>query len=129
MHWKTPLLTLRNSLKHWKQNILVSFHVHSNCYPSQHLIPSAAGIPDMSLLFPDKDDPPEPNLAEYAALDMAALDTVREIGSRYCMSLEALLQSTPGMETGYLPEETAKETLIGVSIFFLILLIYLQPVP
>ena len=50
---------------------------------------------------------------------MAALDTVREIGSRYYLSLEALLQTTPGISTGYLPEETAKETLIGVSIPYL----------
>ena len=73
-------------------------------------------VTSLGFLLSDQDDPPEPNLAEYAALDMAALGTVREIGSRYCLSLEALLQSTPGITTGYLPEETAKETLIGVSI-------------
>ena len=58
---------------------------------------------------------------------MTALDAVREIGSRYCLSLEALLQATPGMKTGYLPEETAKETLIGVSNFHSISLVCPQP--
>ena len=64
----------------------------------------------------DKEDPPEPNLAQYAALDMAALDTVKEMGSRYCLSLEALMQATPGLTTGYLPESDARDTLVGVSI-------------
>ena len=72
----------------------------------------------MSQLFTGSakaDDDDEPDLAKYAAIDLSALQDIRQVGARYCLSLEATLQSIPGLTAGYLPEKDARDMLVGVS--------------
>ena len=58
----------------------------------------------------------EPDLRNYATIDMAALKDVRTTGAEYILSLEALMQSKLGPEPGYLPEQDAQILLVGVSL-------------
>ena len=58
----------------------------------------------------------EPDLCNYATIDMAALKDVRTTGAEYILSLEALMQSKLGPEPGYLPERDAQILLVGVSL-------------
>ena len=58
----------------------------------------------------------EPDLAQYAAIDMSTLKDVRRTGMDYVLSMEALMHTTPGLKPGYLPEKDAHYLLNGVGI-------------
>ena len=55
----------------------------------------------------------EPDLAKYAAIDMAALRDVNQLGADHLSAVEAILHSTPGIQPGYLPEKEATTLLMG----------------
>ena len=55
----------------------------------------------------------EPDLAKYAAIDMAALRDVSQLGADHLSAVEAILHSTPGIQPGYLPEKEATALLMG----------------
>ena len=55
----------------------------------------------------------ERDLAKYAAIDMAALKDVNQIGADHLLAVEAILHNTPGIEPGYLPEKEATNLLMG----------------
>ena len=67
--------------------------------------------------FPEKGvtDFEEPDLAQYAAIDMSTLKDIRRTGMDYVLSMEALMHTTPGLQPGYLPEKDAHYLLNGVG--------------
>ena len=67
----------------------------------------------------------EPDLAKYAAIDMAALRDVSQLGADHLSAVEAILHSTPGIQPGYLPEKEATTLLTG-SMHLMTLVSYLD---
>ena len=92
----------------------VSIFTDFSLQPSYFLVPN---FPTLILYPPFSENPltelEEPDLAKYAAIDMAALKDVNQLGADHLSAVEAILHNTPEIQPGYLPEREATTLLMG----------------